>query len=139
VLLRRSSAPWPAITSDRGDLPAGHLADAARRALGPRQHAVLLRRPGAAGLIAAIAARACGQPQLADASALLVVTGDERPDPAIVLDQHVRAGMAVHEAWLAATAAGTPARPVGCWTDAVLDGPGGRARLLHALALGRTT
>jgi hypothetical protein len=134
VLLARRSASWAAITSGAGDPRVEHLAGVARRALGPGQHAVLLPRSDA--LLTALARRACGQPALAGAGALLVVTGDEQPDAAAVLSQHVRAGVAVHEAWLAATAAEIPARPVGCWIDAVLDGPTGRARVLHALALG---
>ncbi|WFG45424.1 hypothetical protein [Pseudonocardia alni] len=86
-------------------------------------------------LAAALTRRACGLPDLTGVGGLLVVTGDVDPGPDTVA-QHVRAGLAVHDAWLTATAAGLTARPVGCWVEAVLHGPGGRGRVHHALALG---
>ncbi|MCO1582384.1 hypothetical protein M8C13_42210 [Crossiella sp. SN42] len=73
-----------------------------------------------------LAASSCGQPELAQAERLLLATGE--PEPL----NFVRAGMAVHRAWLLATAAGLSVRPVGCWIRARYNGQ----RVLHALAVG---
>ncbi|MFP5021952.1 hypothetical protein [Pseudonocardia phyllosphaerae] len=132
-LLRRRSAPWAELT---GPIPpVDAVLAAAERRLGPGQTAVVLGRSHP--LLAALAGRACGQPATGSSAALLVVAGDVEPGPGTAV-QYVRAGLAAHDAWLVATAAGIPARPVGCWIDAVLrradGGPG--ARVQHALALG---
>lgn len=130
VLRARRSAPFENLRPPVAD-PG--LDGVARTRLGAGQHAAVL---GAGHpLLAALTRRACGLPDLTGVGGLLVVTGDVDPGPDTVA-QHVRAGLAVHDAWLAATAAGLAARPVGCWVEAVLRGPGGRGRVQHALALG---
>lgn len=130
VLRARRSAPFASLRPPVADPGLDRVA---RTRLGAGQHAALLDagHPLAAGL----ARRACGLPDLTGVGGLLVVTGDVDPGPDTVA-QHVRAGLAVHDAWLTATAAGLTARPVGCWVEAVLHGPGGRGRVHHALALG---
>ncbi|KAA1019166.1 hypothetical protein FVA95_23110 [Pseudonocardia sp. EV170527-09] len=130
VLRARRSAPFENLRPPVAD-PG--LDGVARTRLGAGQHAAVL---GAGHpLLAALTRRACGLPDLTGVGGLLVVTGDVDPGPDTVA-QHVRAGLAVHDAWLAAAAAGLAARPVGCWVEAVLRGPGGRGRVQHALALG---
>ncbi|GGM58235.1 hypothetical protein GCM10012275_31780 [Longimycelium tulufanense] len=109
--------------------PTGHLR---------RDHAIstLLIRPDEhRELAAALAPRSCGQPQATESAALLLVAGTPEPTPRQARHDLVHAGLAVHQAWLAATRLGLRARPVGCWIDAVLRLPE-RRRLLHALALG---
>lgn len=130
VLRARRSAPFENLRPPVADPGLDRVA---RPRLGAGQHAAVL---GAGHpLLAALTRRACGLPDLTGVGGLLVVTGDVDPGPDTVA-QHVRAGLAVHDAWLAATAAGLAARPVGCWVEAVLRGPGGRGRVQHALALG---
>ncbi|MCK2237555.1 MULTISPECIES: hypothetical protein [unclassified Crossiella] len=104
TLLARRTAPWP--TRGPITLP-GHGLTAVR----PTEH---------------LALSSCGQPELANAELLLLATGE--PEPL----NFVQAGMAVHRAWLLATAAGLSVRPVGCWIRARHDG----RRVLHALAVG---
>ncbi|GAA4992096.1 hypothetical protein WHI96_08460 [Pseudonocardia tropica] len=130
VLRARRSAPWESLRPAVADPGPDRVA---RTRLGAGQHAALL--DAGHPLLAALTRRACGLPDLTGVGGLLVVTGDVDPGPDTVA-QHVRAGLAVHDAWLVATAAGLTARPVGCWVEAVLRGPGGRGRVQHALALG---
>ncbi|MEJ8277306.1 hypothetical protein [Pseudonocardia spirodelae] len=132
VLHARRSTPFGLLGPGSGEIPPSVPAAAAAR-LGPGQHAAVL--PAGHPLLPALTGRACGHPDLTAVAGLLVVTGDADPGPDTVA-QHVRAGLGVHDAWLAATAAGAGARPVGCWVEAVLRGPGGRGRVQHALALG---
>ncbi|MFC5996323.1 hypothetical protein ACFQE5_19140, partial [Pseudonocardia hispaniensis] len=136
AVLARRSAAWESCTAG-GEIPAGTLATVvgAARAVGVRR-AVGIRRGEQPELVRGLAARSCGQPEVAAAAALVLVTGAAEPSPSTVLGELTRAGVAVHAAWLAATAAGLPARPVGCWVDAVGSGPDGRERVLHGLALG---
>ncbi|MBO4239903.1 hypothetical protein [Pseudonocardia alni] len=130
VLRARRSAPFASLRPPVADPGLDRVA---RTRLGAGQHAALL--DAGHPLAAALTRRACGLPDLTGVGGLLVVTGDVDPGPDTVA-QHVRAGLAVHDAWLTATAAGLTARPVGCWVEAVLHGPGGRGRVHHALALG---
>ncbi|MBN9793699.1 hypothetical protein DMP17_34735 [Pseudonocardia sp. TMWB2A] len=130
VLRARHSAPFASLQPPVADPGLDRVA---RARLGVGQHAALL--DAGHPLAAALTRRACGLPDLTGVGGLLVVTGDVDPGPDTVA-QHVRSGLAVHDAWLAATAAGLTARPVGCWVEAVLHGPGGRGRVQHALALG---
>ncbi|MER7012223.1 nitroreductase family protein [Saccharopolyspora sp. NPDC000359] len=130
-LLARTTAPWEAVTSGSAG-PAELLRAAAPLSVGQ----VAMLRPARSELVADLAPRSCGQPQLARAGALLLATGTVDPDPATAFDEHLGAGLAVHAAWLAATELGLAARPVGCWIDTVLRAAAGPARLLHALAVG---
>lgn len=130
VLRARRSASFASLRPPVADPGLDRVA---RTRLGAGQHAALF--DAGHPLLAALTRRACGLPDLTGVGGLLVVTGDVDPGPDTVA-QHVRTGLAVHDAWLTATAAGLRARPVGCWVEAVLHGPGGRGRVQHALALG---
>ncbi|SEG42416.1 hypothetical protein SAMN02982929_02100 [Saccharopolyspora kobensis] len=129
-LLARAAAPWEAI--DPGHVPAELAGAAAPVAVGR----IAMLEVAGNDLVADLAPRSCGQPEVLGAGALLVTTGTVDPDPPTAFAEHLGAGLAVHAAWLAATGLGLPARPVGCWIDAVLRSAAGPARLLHALAIG---
>lgn len=138
VLTGRRSASWTELTADGPAPDPDALLAIARTRLGTGQRAEVLQRDTAAPLLGRLADRSCGQPDVARVAALIIVTGDVDAGPDTTA-QHVRAGLALHEAWLAATAAGIPVRPVGCWIETVLTGPNGRSRLVHALAVGPGT
>ncbi|MCP3799708.1 hypothetical protein NLX83_10605 [Allokutzneria sp. A3M-2-11 16] len=125
----RHSAPWPL----SGRIPQGVADEVLAAADGVE--AVVVEPAEHPELAAALAARSCGQPEVAGCGALLLVLGEVDPTPEQALRTHVLAGMAVHRAWLRATAHGLRCRPVGCWIDVVLD-LGHRRRLVHALAMG---
>ncbi len=128
-VLARHSAPWPV----SGRVPQD-IADEVLAATNGVE-AVLVEPADHPELAAALAARSCGQPEVADSGALLLVLGEVEPTAEQALRTHVLAGMAVHRAWLRATAHGLRCRPLGCWIDVVLD-LGRRRRLVHALAVG---
>lgn len=128
-LLARAAAPWHAVTSGR--VPAELSAAASPLAVGQ----VAMLEVAGNELVADLAPRSCGQPELLGAGALLLATGTVDPDPGTAFAEHLGAGLAVHATWLTATRLGLPARPVGCWIDTVLRSAAGPARLLHALAI----
>ncbi|SDN30806.1 hypothetical protein [Allokutzneria albata] len=125
----RHSAPWPVAGRVPRDVADEVLAAA------DGVEALLIEPADHPDLAAALAARSCGQPEVADSGALLLVLGEVDPTPEQALRTHVLAGMAVHRAWLRATAHGLRCRPLGCWIDLVVD-LGHRRRLVHALAMG---
>lgn len=135
AILARRSAGWDELAVDHPDGAAAALA-AARTVGRDSVDVVEVTRTHSAPLLARLAGHSCGQTRLADAARLLLVAGPARPDesaPAAL----VTAGAAVHAAWLAATAAGAAARPVGCWIDAELRLAGRPRRVLHGLLIGR--
>ncbi|MFB9906387.1 hypothetical protein [Allokutzneria oryzae] len=127
-VLARHSAPWP--LSGRLTSAVAEEVLAAADGVG----ALLVEPAEHPELAEALSVRSCGQPEVAESGALLLVPGEVEPTPQQALRRHVLAGMAVHRAWLRATGLGLRCRPVGCWTDAVLD-LGERHRLVHALAI----
>ncbi|MGW3472711.1 hypothetical protein ACWDKQ_30525 [Saccharopolyspora sp. NPDC000995] len=133
-LLTRATAPWEAVTS--GDDAAAEWQELSRSAAPLAMGQVAVLRSVSSDLVADLAPRSCGQPELVRSGAMLLAAGMVDPDPGTAFDEHVGAGLAVHAAWLAATRLALPARPVGCWIDTVLRGSAGPARLLHALAVG---
>ncbi|OZM75441.1 hypothetical protein CFP66_46415 [Pseudonocardia sp. MH-G8] len=136
VLLARRSATWDEITRPGAeDLPPA-VFDAARACRSGLVDTHVVTRKDNRTLLAALARHSAGQVRLADAAAILLVTATPDPDPPTVVARHLDAAEVVHAAWLAATAHGVPARPVGSWIDARLDGPQGRRRVTHALVLG---
>ncbi|MGW1677335.1 hypothetical protein [Saccharopolyspora sp. NPDC002376] len=133
-LLARATAPWEHVT--RGDVALSELTALSASASPLAVGRVAAVRTSGSELVADLAPRSCGQAEIARSAALLLATGTVDPDPATAFDEHLGAGLALHAAWLTATALGLLVRPVGCWIDTVLRAPEGPVRLLHALAIG---
>ena len=131
TVLARTSASWERLRRPR----AAAVAAAAAVARAAGAEVVVVERDRSPALLAELGRRSCGQPQVGDAAALLLVTGAPEPGPAVLVE-HATAALAVHAAWLAATDAGAGARPVGCWIHAGLRVDGRRRRVRHALAIG---
>ncbi|WP_338778507.1 SagB/ThcOx family dehydrogenase [Streptomyces sp. DG1A-41] len=102
-----------------------------------------LRRLAAGEARPTLAAWAAGQAWIADAGAVLLGYGcPADADAPLIRRTHLRAGLAVHLAHVAAARHGLSGRPVGSWQQAdlgaALGAPPGRDWIIHGLALGTT-
>ncbi|WP_052852667.1 nitroreductase family protein [Streptomyces avicenniae] len=158
-LLTRRSAPPPLIGAPPEDALRALLATLTEASAGeiawcaavggPRPGLVAPTPEGALRRLAAgearptLAAWAAGQGWIADAGAVLLGHGcPADADAPRIRRAHLRAGLAVGLAHVAAGRLGLAARPVGSWQQAdlgaALGAPPGEDWIVHALALGTT-